>query len=47
MTIDLAIEDGLIHSQVIQGNGKATRVKMIHRGKDDLFSSNGKTDEPF
>jgi len=38
IAIELAIEDGLIHSQWLQGNGHATRVKMIYRGKDDLFS---------
>ena len=38
MAIELAIEDNLIHAQWIQGNGHATRVRMVYRGKDDLFS---------
>jgi hypothetical protein len=31
VAIEFAIEDGLIHTEWLQGNGHATRVKMIYR----------------
>ncbi len=38
IAIDLALEDQLIHVQEIRGSGRATRIKMIHRGSDDLLN---------
>jgi hypothetical protein len=38
IAIELAIEEGLIHSEWLKGNGHATRVRMIYRDNDGLFT---------
>jgi hypothetical protein len=39
VAIDLALEDGLIHAEWLKGSGKATKIKMIYRGGEDLLNT--------
>jgi hypothetical protein len=37
--VKIALEDNVIHAQIVKGSGHAGTIKIIYRGSDDLFSS--------